>query len=221
MKLVCLISGGIDSPVASVLMSKKGFDIIPLHFGIYPFTCEESFRRAVDTFKQLQPILGFSKVIVYPWAEVLSTIANSCPKDSYRCLLCRKSMFKVAEKICDQNSATGIVTGEALGQKASQTLANLAATSYGIKYPILRPLIGLDKSEVITISKKLGIYQEHHASCCYATPKKPAVGMDAQTLDKMWGELGFQKVIERNFEKIFQIQKFDDDIGSLLELAFT
>ena len=221
MKVVGLISGGIDSPVASALMVRNEFEVLPLHFCIYPFTCEESFKRVIEIFKNLQPKLGFNKVIMYPWAEVLSTISNYAPKDSYRCLLCRKSMYKVAEKICDQNNAAGIVTGEALGQKASQTLSNLTAVSYGIRYPIFRPLIGLDKSEIITLARKLGIYEEHHASCCSAIPRKPAVEMNAQLLDKMWNELGFQKVIEKNFEKVFEMQRFDEDIGTLLELVLT
>jgi len=218
-KVVSLISGGIDSPVACALVAKK-FDIIPLHFCLYPFAREDSFFLAMKILKDLKGTIGFEKVIVYPWGPILNSITKNDARRNYTCVLCKRSMFKVAEKICEKEGASAMVTGESLGQKATQTLRNLRATSAGIRFPILRPLLGLDKSEIEAISKKLGIWHAHHAGCCYATPKYPTTGTKQEVLDDLFDELELDAIIKENFGKILEVKTFEEDFeGYLTSMA--
>jgi len=215
-KVVCLISGGIDSPVAGALVAKK-FDIVPLHFCLYPFAREDSFFLAIKILKGIKGTIGFEKVIAYPLGPILNSITKNDVSKNYTCVLCKRSMFKVAEKICEKEGASAIVTGESLGQKATQTLQNLGATSSGTKFPILRPLLGLDKNEIETISKKLGIWRAHHAGCCYATPRYPTTGTKQEVLDDLFDELGLDMIIERNLKKILEVKTFEEDFEGYLK----
>jgi thiamine biosynthesis protein ThiI len=214
-KVICLVSGGIDSPVACALVANR-FQVLPLHFCLYPYTCEETFFVAMRVLRDLKNMAGFKKVIVYPWARILDVILKNREKRSYACLACRKSMFKVAEAICELEGAVGIVTGESLGQKATQTLTNLGATSRGIKFPILRPLLGLDKEEIEKLSKKLGIWHEVHAGCCFATPKHPRTRTELELLDKLIEAMDIQKVIEKEFKKVLEVRTFEENLEEFL-----
>jgi len=215
-KIVCLVSGGIDSPVACALVAKK-FDVIPLHFCLYPYTCEDSFYLAMKILKDIKRSTKFEKVIVYPWGPILDSITKSDTRRNYMCVLCRRGMFKVAEKICEKEGASAMVTGESLGQKATQTLQNLRATSAGIKFPILRPLLGLDKNEIEAISKKLGIWHAHHAGCCYATPRYPTTGTKQEVLDDLFDGLELDILIEKNLGKILEVKTFEEDFEGYLK----
>jgi thiamine biosynthesis protein ThiI len=216
-KAICLFSGGIDSPVAFALMARK-LEVIPLHFCLYPFTCERSFSLVIDILKTARSVTDFEKAIIYPWAEVFSAILRS-PEKRYRCLLCRKSMFRAAELICERKDAVAIVTGEALGQKASQTASNLLATSFKIKYPILRPLLGLDKEEIRALGKKLGVYSDRHAGCCQVTPENPTTHADARLVEEIFSAMELQEIIEQNLEDVLEVDigkfKAEDYLDSL------
>ncbi len=214
-KVVCLVSGGIDSPVACALAARE-FEVLPLHFCLYPYTCEDAFLVAMQVLKDIKPKAGFGKVIVYPWSRILRRILGGRDKD-YACLACRKGMFRVAERVCEREGATGIVTGESLGQKATQTLPNLGATSTGIKLPILRPLLGLDKLEIERLSKKLGIWHEVHAGCCYATPRHPRTRADSATVDALLERLQIGDLISGEFENILEVRTFNEDLRGYLE----
>lgn len=214
--VICLVSGGIDSPVACALAARR-FNVLPLHFCLYPYTCEETFLVAMEVLKDLRKKARFKKVTVYPWAGVLDAILKNRGKRSYACLACRKNMFKVAEAICEREGAAGIVTGESLGQKATQTLTNLRVTSMGIKFPILRPLLGLDKEEIGKTSKELGIWHEVHAGCCFATPKYPRTRAEPEVLDRLIADPGIQKAIQMGFHKILEVHTFEEDFRGYLE----
>ncbi len=216
-KVACLISGGIDSPVAAALAAKK-YGIIPVHFSLYPFYCRGSFETMIAVLKYLKKKTKFGEFIIYPHAEILSAVLNSRNRlaRDYMCVLCRKSMFKAAEKICESEGANAIVTGESLAQKASQTLQNMAATSAGIKYPIIRPLLGMDKTEIIKLSKGLEM-PEKHAGCCTATPEWPVTKAIPQAAENIFQELGLQKIIDENFKKIVRIRKFDKSAYEILQ----
>lgn len=214
-KVVCLVSGGIDSPVACAVAARE-FEVIPLHFCLYPYTCEETFSVTMQALKGLKPKVKFEKVVVYPWSGILKRILGGRDKN-YACLACRKGMFRVAELVCAREGATGIVTGESLGQKATQTLSNLKATSSGIKFPILRPLLGLDKVEIERLSKQLDIWHEVHAGCCYATPKYPRTKADPIVLDGLLDELHIENTISKEFENVLEVRTFDEDFKGYLE----
>lgn len=216
-KVACLISGGIDSPVAAALAAKQ-YEIIPVHFSLYPFYCRGSFETMIAVLKYLKKKTKFGEFIIFPHAEILSAVLkseNRLARD-YMCVLCRKSMFKAAEKICDSEGAAGIVTGESIAQKASQTLQNMAATSAGIKYPMIRPLLGMDKTEIIKLSKGLEM-PEKHVGCCTATPEWPVTKADARTAENLFSELGLQKIIDENFRKTVRIKNFDESAYEILQ----
>ncbi len=216
-KVACLISGGIDSPVATALAAKH-YEIIPVHFSLYPFYCKGSFETMIAVLKYLKKKTKFGEFIIYPHAEILSAVLkseNRIARD-YMCVMCRKAMFKAAEKVCESEGAAGIVTGESIAQKASQTLQNMAATSAGIKYPMVRPLLGMDKTEIMKLSKGLEM-PEKHAGCCTATPEWPVTKADARTAEKLFSELGLQKIIDENFKKVVRIKKFDKSAYEILQ----
>ena len=209
-----MVSGGIDSPVACALAARR-FGIIPLHFCAYPYTSEKMFELTMGVLKKVRKITKFEKAIVCPWAEILSAILKKLDRREYTCLICRKSMFRGAELVCEREGAGGIVTGESLGQKASQTLSNLAAISSGIKFPILRPLLGLDKLEIEKISKELGIWQARHAGGCSAIPKHPRTRANASEIDGLLDQLNLGKLIRKNIRKIVEVRTFREDLRSL------
>jgi thiamine biosynthesis protein ThiI len=197
------------------LMARE-FEVVPLHFCLYPYTCEEAFLVAMRVLGDLKDKVGFKKALVYPWSKILRKIMGG--KDRrYACLECRRGMFRVAELVCEREGASAIVTGESLGQKATQTLSNLAATSSGIKYPILRPLLGLDKLEIEQLSRKLGIWHEVHAGCCYATPKYPKTRADPAALDAMFKELGMEGLMNEEFGNVLEVRTFKEDFRRYLE----
>jgi len=204
-KAIALISGGIDSPVAAKLMSEK-YDVISLHAVLYPFYCKGSFDTTMGILKKL----GLKKNILFPFGPLLSKIAKR--EQLYRCVLCRKVMFKAAEKIAKLQGAEAIITGESLGQKASQTLKNMAATSHGIKIPILRPLLALDKLEIIKIAQKHDVYFEQHTGCCTITPDQPVTKADMKIVDALYKELELDKEIDKQIKKMVIVDKFDSSV---------
>lgn len=214
-KVVCLVSGGIDSPVAMALVARE-FEVLPLHFCLYPYTCEDSFLVAMQVIGDLKKKVGFEKALVYPWSKILRKIMGGRDK-SYACLECRRSMFRVAELVCEREGTSGIVTGESLGQKATQTLSNLWATSSAINFPILRPLLGMDKLEIEQLSKKLGIWHEVHAGCCYATPRYPRTRADPTAVDAMLKDLKLDDLIMEQFDSVLEVRSFKEDFRSYLE----
>ena len=214
-----MVSGGIDSPVACVIAAKK-FDVVPLHFCTYPYTSEEMFGLTMNALKKLKKVAKFEKIVLYPWAGVLNAITKKLNRREYTCLICRKSMFKAAELVCKREGAEGIVTGESLGQKASQTLSNLVATSHGLKVPILRPLLGFDKLEIEKISKEFGIWQERHAGVCSALPKHPRTKATAGEVDELFNQLKLNELIQKNSKKTVEVRTFREDLRSLFAKHF-
>ncbi|MGQ9788947.1 MAG: hypothetical protein ACUVQM_06585 [Candidatus Hadarchaeaceae archaeon] len=214
-KVICLVSGGIDSPVATALAARR-FDVLPLHFCLYPYTCEDSFMIAMKILEGLRERVGFETLFVYPWARVLRRIIKGGERRN-ACLVCRRGMFLAAEMMCRREGATGIVTGESLGQKASQTLSNLWATTAGLKFPVLRPLLGMDKVEIERLSKGLGLWNEVHAGCCYATPKHPCTKIDPAKIDSIVKGLNLEEIIREQLNNVLEVRTFSENFRAYLE----
>ncbi len=204
-KVLGLFSGGIDSPVAMVMASRT-FDVVPVHFCLYPLTSKESATAAFDSLRTLKEKNEFEKAVVYPWAPVLSEIEDRI-KSSYACVTCRRLMLKISSEICKMESATGIVTGESLGQKASQTIQNIAVTSRGASYPVIRPLIGLNKNEIVKLSREWGLWNEDHAGCCNAVPNRPSAETEIEKVNDQIAKIDFDNVFQK--DRILEIRSFE------------
>jgi len=202
-KTICLVSGGIDSPVAAALMSKR-FEIIPLHFNHYPFYCEESFALAMKVLERLKEITGFKTLVIVPWGRVLKRIHHELRDRRYACVLCRRAMLDAACRVAKIFDASSITTGEALGQKASQTLENLNAISHGIDCTIERPLIGMDKDEIVKISKELDLYMDKHVGCCKAVPEFPKTRTSPKIVSKLYEELNLGEAVSEAVSRIYK-----------------
>jgi tRNA uracil 4-sulfurtransferase len=159
MKAVALISGGIDSPVAAYLIARQGVDVIALHMDNRPYSAEGSVRKAARLSKIVADVSGGNIEFVYaPHGRNQEINSRMCTR-TYQCVLCKRLMLKVAKAVALKNGADAIVTGESLGQVASQTLQNIRSEQAGLGFPVLRPLIGLDKLEIEAIGKKIGTYE--------------------------------------------------------------
>jgi len=205
-KAVCLLSGGIDSPVACWLAMKRGCPMVPIYFDNAPFTDESTTNRAINVAKVLFDwALGFPrKIYVISHGQNLAEFKEKCP-ERLTCLLCKRMMYRMAEIIADVEGADGIVTGEAIGEQASQTLRNLRVlTSAATKYPIHRPLLGFDKTETEELARKIGTFEIsiQEAKGCTAAPSKPATSADLQDVTEAEKALDIEKMIEESYESL-------------------
>ena len=176
MRGLALVSGGIDSPVAAYLLGREGLELVLVHFDNRPFTSDEEVEKAKRLMAALDESLGIkTKKILVPHGKTQAEFARSCRRN-VECVLCRRMMFRVAEKLADRYEVDYLVTGESLGQVASQTLANILVEERATSLPILRPLIGFDKIEIERIAKAIGTYELSilPGLCCTIVPKKPS-----------------------------------------------
>jgi len=176
MKFVSLISSGIDSPVATYMISKTAKELILVYGDIRPFTN----NKEINNFKKIAIHLKKTckskiKIYIIPHGENLSIYKQSC-FDRYTCIFCKRMLVRYAEKIAQKKGANAIVMGDSLGQVASQTLQNIKVIDQAIEIPILRPLIGFDKEEIVKIAKEIGTYNISilPSKGCNAVPYKPA-----------------------------------------------
>ena len=175
-KALLLLSGGIDSPVAGFMMAKRGVAIEAVHFYSYPYTNERSKEKVIRLTEILAGYFGKLAVNIVPYTDVQIAIRDYC-REEYLTIVMRRTMMYIAEKIAGQASAQALVTGESMGQVASQTIQSLAVTDCAATIPVFRPLIGMDKSEVIDIARTIGTYDVSilpYEDCCTVfTPKHP------------------------------------------------
>ena len=176
-KMVALISGGIDSPVAAWLMMKRGCEIVPLYLNNEPFSDDTTRERAMACIDVLQKWSPQKKFTIYeaPHGDNLLAFLNNCD-NRLNCVMCRRMMYRMASEVLKMEGAHGIITGSSLGQVASQTSQNMLAEMYGMEYPIYHPLIGLDKLEITDIARKIGTFEPSTkpATCCLAVPEYPS-----------------------------------------------
>ena len=176
-RVISLISGGIDSPVASWMIMKRGCHVIFLYFHSFPFIGEQTKEKVIDLVKHLSVYQSTSRLYVAPFAEIQKAIKVQTP-EKLRTILYRRFMNLIANQIAEKEKARAIITGDALSQVASQTLTNLISTTENAVYPVLRPLIGMDKNEIMTLSRSIGTYsisiQDFPDCCTVFQPSNPA-----------------------------------------------
>jgi thiamine biosynthesis protein ThiI len=205
-KVVCLVSGGIDSPVAAWLAMKKGLTPIFVYFDNTPFTDETTQQRAIEAVRKLGKLARKKSVelFVVPHGDDLADILRNCPRN-LTCVLCRRMMYRAAEKIALKERAEAIVTGEIIGEHASQTLRNLLVENECLsEVTILRPLIGMNKTEVESIARKIGTFNASTkpASCCTGPPPKPRTRARLEEVHRAENRLNIEGIVERNLEGI-------------------
>ena len=194
-KVVALLSGGIDSPVAAWLMMKRGCKVLPLYVDCFPFFDDSMLRRAkkvADILRGYQPDFEL-RVVNDNFLERAKEVLKSAGIENYTCILCKRHMYRVAERIAKEEGAKGIVTGESLGQVASQTLDNLLVLNDACTLPVYRPLIGFDKVEIERIAKEIGTFEASilPARSCSAVPKRPVTKAKLDKVLDMEKELAY------------------------------
>ena len=171
-----LISGGIDSPVAAWTMAKRGLTLDAIHFASPPYTSARAELKVCTLLSKVARYSGVIRLAVVPFTEIQEQIGEHCPED-YFTLIMRRLMMRIAERIAAENKCLALITGESLGQVASQTLPAIAATDEVTNIPVLRPLIGMDKEEIVRISKVIDTFETSilpYEDCCTVfTPKHP------------------------------------------------
>lgn len=202
MRGIVLLSGGIDSPVAGYLMGKQGLELVLVHFDNRPFTSDNEVEKAVSLMKRLDEVLGKKSLkLLVPHGKAQAEFAKTCRRNM-ECVLCRRMMLRVAEKLARRHQAGYIVTGESLGQVASQTLANINVEERSTSLPVLRPLIGFDKVEIERIAKSIGTYDIsiRPGLCCTIAPKKPSTySKIADAVDEE-SKLDIEKMAEDEYQ---------------------
>jgi thiamine biosynthesis protein ThiI len=203
-KVICLVSGGIDSPVATWLMMRKGCFPVIVFFDNYPYADETTKQRAMEAIKKLGGYIPEDKLKVYvvPHGDDLTNILRNCPRN-LTCVLCRRMMYRLAEKIALLENADAIVTGEIIGEHASQTLVNLRVETQAIRdVSILRPLLGMNKREVEKLARKIRTFDTSTkpASCCTGPPPKPRTRARLEEIKETEKCLDIKRMINRDLE---------------------
>ena len=171
-----LISGGIDSPVAAYMMSKRGIRLTAIHFASPPYTSERAHLKVEKLLKIVSRYSGCINMYTVPFTKIQETIKDKCPEELFTIIM-RRLMMQISEIIAKQHDCTALITGESLGQVASQTIHAMSCTDEATSMLVFRPLIGMDKEEIIQISRKIGTFEtsiEPYEDCCTVfTPKHP------------------------------------------------
>jgi len=186
-KLISLISGGIDSPVATWMMMKRGCRITALHFGK-----ENEMKGILNRLKEYSDDIELRCFDISGIQERASEVAGK-----FTCLICKRTMYRVAEILAEREHALGICTGESLGQVASQTIDNLKVLDNAARLPVYRPLIGMDKEETIAIAKRIGTFEHASTKGCRFVPKKPSTRADLAEIERLEEKLGIHELIEK------------------------
>ena len=208
MKLVALLSDGIDSPVAVYLMCRAGAEVILLNMDNGVFSSKAAKDKVRMLAERLRKVTG-QELPLYSadHGSSLSAFAEKC-EESYRCILCKRAMLGSARIFADKHGADGILMGDSLGQVASQTLSNIRPEQHGLGFPVIRPLIGLDKQEIIDIAQRIGTYDLSimRTDGCGAVPKHPMTVAGVHRTRQQQGREDFGSLIRHTADSAAKIQ---------------
>ena len=205
---VTLLSGGIDSPVSTYMIAKRGVRLIPVHFFSFPYTSQQAKDKVVELGRQLTEYCGRMTLEVVPFTHIQEEIRDKCPEE-YFTLIMRRFMMRIAKRIADANGAKAVVTGENLGQVASQTMEAMASTQAVTHLPVLQPLIGMDKEEIITIARKIGTFDTSilpYEDCCTVfTPRHPRTRPQVSEVEAAESALDVDTLVQEAIQGIERI----------------
>ncbi len=186
-KALLLLSGGIDSPVAGFMMAKRGVAVDAVHFESYPYTSEQARDKVVELARLVSEYSGRIRVHILSLTHLQEVLRDSCDEE-YFTLLLRRSMMRLAERVAEENYCQALITGESVGQVASQTMHALAVTDAVVKRPIFRPCIGMDKEEIVTVARRIGTFETSilpYEDCCTVfTPRHPKTRPDLEKVER-------------------------------------
>lgn len=203
-RAVLLLSGGIDSPVAGWMTMKRGVKITPVYFHSFPFTGDRVKEKVIDLCQVMAGYGGDMDLYVVHFTEIQKSLAQNCPED-LGTILMRRMMMRLAERIAQKVGAKALVTGESIGQVASQTLESLMVTNAVVQLPVFRPLIGLDKEEIIKRSQAIGTYDisiRPYEDCCTVfVPKHPVTKPRLEQVEKAEEALPLEALLQEALER--------------------
>lgn len=200
-----LISGGIDSPVAAWMMAKRGVELIAIHFASPPYTSPRAEQKVVSLLNKVSQYSGKIEMITVPFTEIQEKIKNECPEDLFTIIM-RRFMMKISQKISLKYRCEALITGESLGQVASQTISAIYCTNAATQMPVFRPLIGMDKDEIVNISRKIDTFDisilPYEDCCTVFTPKHPKTKPTLDEVLKAEENLNCDNLINEAIENI-------------------
>ncbi len=203
-----LLSGGIDSPVAGYMMAKRGVELCCVHFESFPYTSERAKEKVLTLANIMTAYTGRLQVLIVPFTRIQEEIRRSCPEDLFT-LVMRRFMMRIAERLAQSENCRCLVTGESLGQVASQTIEAMDVTGAVCSMPVFRPLIGLDKEEIVVLSRKIGTFETSilpYEDCCTVfSPKHPLTRPKRHQAEEAERGLDIGQLVEdalRSTEKI-------------------
>ena len=208
-RAVSLLSGGIDSPVASYMIAKRGVALDMVHFFSYPYTSPEAKEKVLELARLLTPWCGRLTVHVVPFTAIQEELRRSCPEEMFT-LVMRRFMMRIAQRVAKRCGAKALVTGESLGQVASQTMDAMTVTGQVVDIPVLRPVVGMDKEEIVQISRKIGTYDTSilpYEDCCTVfTPRHPRLRPTVEEAEAAEAGLDIEAKVQAAVEGIERIR---------------
>ena len=197
-KTALLLSGGIDSPVAGYMIGKRGVELECIHFFSYPYTSERAREKVLDLARIMARYCGRMTVHVVPFTKIQEEIRDKCPEE-YFTLIMRRMMMRISETLAEKFGCMSMTTGESLGQVASQTMQALMVTNAVCSLPVLRPLIGMDKEEIITVARRIGTMETSilpYEDCCTVfTPRHPKTRPSLKEIEKVEQALDIEALV--------------------------
>lgn len=212
-KGLLLLSGGIDSPVAGYLMSKRGLKLEAVHFHSYPYTSAQAKEKVIELAKEISEYCGEIKLHVVSFTEIQEQIHKNCDPE-YMITIMRRIMMRIAERLCKENGLGAIVTGESLGQVASQTMQSMTVTNSVVTLPVFRPVIAFDKEEIMDVARKIGTYETSilpYEDCCTVfLPKNPVIRPTISRAEYLEKSLDIDSLVETAVlnEEIIDIKNY-------------
>ena len=208
-KGIVLLSGGIDSPVAAYRMAKRGMDLLYLHFHSFPYTSLQAKEKVITLAKTLKKYSYAGKMLVVPFTKIQQAIHEKCPAE-FMITIMRRFMMRIAEKLAQKYGCGAIITGESLGQVASQTMESINVTNSVVKIPVFRPLIGMDKTEIIDVAKQIDTFETSilpYEDCCTVfLPKFPVIKPKLEITERAESALPVWELIDEVIEQIETVE---------------
>jgi len=200
-----LLSGGIDSPVAAYMMAKRGLNVDAIHFQSPPYTSERALMKVEELCEKLTPYCGDIRFYCVPFTEIQEALRDNCPEE-YFTIIMRRLMMKIANMICAEKDYKALITGESVGQVASQTLMALACTDRASDVPVFRPVIGMDKKEIVEIARRIDTFETSilpYEDCCTVfTPKHPKTKPVISEVEEAEAGFDFGPLLEKAVNEI-------------------